>query len=288
MISTTFEYSRATSLDDALARLRASKGGGKLVAGGHSLIPLMKLRLSEPGTLIDIARIPGLSGIRETAGGIEIGAGTVHHDVAASALLQRACPMVAEAAAAIGDPQVRNRGTLGGSLAHADPAADYPAGVLALDATVVAQGPDGSREVPIGEFFQGFMTTALDPGEIITAIRVPLAKPGTGVSYQKLANPASGYAIAGIAAVVEKAADGTIGALRLGITGVGDIAYRATAVEEALAGQQPTEEAVKAATANAVDGIEPLDDLHAPAAYRAKVACNLARRAIMTAVERAS
>ena len=143
VISTAFEYSRATSLDDALAKLRAANGDGKLIAGGHSLVPLMKLRLSEPKTLIDIARIPGLSGIREKDGRIEIGAGTVHHDVATSALLQQACPMLAEAAASIGDPQVRNRGTLGGSLAHADPAADYPAVMLALDADIHVKGPSG-------------------------------------------------------------------------------------------------------------------------------------------------
>ena len=139
MISTAFEYTRATSLDDALAKLRATNGKGKFIAGGHSLVPLMKLRLSEPKTLIDIARIPGLSGIRAQGVKIEIGAGTVHHDVATSTLLQQACPMLAETAAAIGDPQVRNRGTLGGSIAHADPAADYPAALLALDAEKIGR-----------------------------------------------------------------------------------------------------------------------------------------------------
>jgi len=282
-----FAYHRATSVAEALSLL-ASEDEGKLLAGGQSLLPVMKLRLAQPGALIDISEISELRGARVEGDTLVIGALTTHHELETDPVIAEHAPLLAEIARVVGDMQVRNRGTLGGAIAHADPAADYPAGVLALDATVVAQGPDGSREVPIGEFFQGFMTTALDPGEIITAIRVPLAKPGTGVSYQKLANPASGYAIAGIAAVVEKAVDGTIGALRLGITGVGDIAYRATAVEEALAGQQPTEEAVKAAAANAVDGIEPLDDLHAPAAYRAKVARNLARRAIITAVERAS
>ena len=282
-----FAYHRATSVAEALSLL-ASEDEGKLLAGGQSLLPVMKLRLAQPGALIDISEISELRGARVEGDTLVIGALTTHHELETDPVIAEHAPLLAEIARVVGDMQVRNRGTLGGGIGVGDGAADYPAGVLALDATVVAQGPDGSREVPIGEFFQGFMTTALDPGEIITAIRVPLAKPGTGVSYQKLANPASGYAIAGIAAVVEKAADGTIGALRLGITGVGDIAYRATAVEEALAGQQPTEEAVKAATANAIDGIEPLDDLHAPAAYRAKVARNLARRAIITAVERAS
>jgi carbon-monoxide dehydrogenase medium subunit len=161
VISTPFEYSRARSLEDALARLRAANGSGKLLAGGHSLIPLMNLRLSEPGTLIDIAGIPGLSGIRETTGGIEIGAGTVHHDVATSALLQQSCPMLAEAAASIGDPQVRNRGTLGGSLAHADPSADYPAAMLAIDADIHLMGPTGTRVVRADNFFRGLFTVDL-------------------------------------------------------------------------------------------------------------------------------
>src|SRR5258708_24020044 len=144
VISTTFDYSRATSLDDAMTKLRATNGEGKFIAGGHSLVPLMKLRLSEPRILIDIARIPGLSGIREKDGKIEIGAGTVHHDVASSALLRKVCPVIAECAAEIGDPQVRNRGTLGGSLAHADPSPDYPAAILALDAAIPLQTVTGS------------------------------------------------------------------------------------------------------------------------------------------------
>jgi carbon-monoxide dehydrogenase medium subunit len=167
VISTTFEYSRATSLDDALARLRAANGGGKLVAGGHSLIPLIKLRLSEPGTLIDIARIPGLSGIRQQGAAIEIGACTVHHDVATSRLVQQACPMLAETAAAIGDLQVRNRGTIGGSLAHADPAADYPAAMLALDADIQVVGAGGPRVVKASSFFTGLFTADLAADEVI-------------------------------------------------------------------------------------------------------------------------
>ena len=169
MISSPFEYSRATSLDDALAKLRASNGAGKFIAGGHSLVPLMKLRLSEPKALIDIARIPGLSGIREKDGKIEIGAGTVHHDVASSALLRKACPAIAECAASIGDPQVRNRGTLGGSIAHADPAADYPAVLLAhcgLDATGIA-----------ASIFARFGTRRSDAMAAIGASVVNIAKP---------------------------------------------------------------------------------------------------------------
>jgi len=161
MISTSFDYSRATSLDDALAKLAATNGDGKFIAGGHSLVPLMKLRLSEPKILIDIARIPGLSGIREKDQKIEIGAGTVHHDVASSALLRQVCPAIADCAAEIGDPQVRNRGTLGGSLAHADPSADYPAVMLALDAEIHMKSAKGWRAVKAENFFQGLFTVDL-------------------------------------------------------------------------------------------------------------------------------
>jgi aerobic carbon-monoxide dehydrogenase medium subunit len=281
-----FAYHRATSVDDALSLL-ASEEEGKLLAGGQSLLPVMKLRLAQPGTLIDISEIAELRGARVDGDTLVIGALTTHHDLETDPLIAEHAPLLAEIARVVGDQQVRNRGTLGGAIAHADPAADYPAGVLALDATIVAQGPNGEREIPIAAFFQGFMTTAIEPNELLTAIRIPRARPGTGVSYQKLANPASGYAVAGIAAVVEKAADGTIGAVRVGITGVGDVAYRATSVEEALAGQQPDEELITSASAHAADGVEPLDDLHAPAAYRARVAGNLTRRAITTALERA-
>jgi carbon-monoxide dehydrogenase medium subunit len=281
-----FEYRRASTVNEALAFL-ASEEEPKLLAGGQSLLPVMKLRLAQPGTLIDISEIADLRGVRLDGDTLVIGALTTHHDLETDPLIAKHAPLLAEAARVVGDQQVRNRGTIGGVLAHADPAADYPAGVLALEATVAATGPDGEREIPVTEFFQGFMTSALAENELLTSIRIPILDVTRGMSYQKLANPASGYAIVGVAAVVRLAADGSVGSLKLGLTGVGDVAYRATAVEEALAGQQPTAEAVKEAASHAVEGVEPLDDLHAPAAYRAKVACNLARRAIMTAVERA-
>jgi carbon-monoxide dehydrogenase medium subunit len=278
-----FAYRRASSVAEALQFL-SSEDEPKLLAGGQSLLPVMKLRFAQPGTLIDISEISDLRGVRVEGDALVIGALTTHHDLETDPLVAEHAPLLKEIARVIGDQQVRNRGTLGGVLAHGDPAADYPAGVLALDATIVAQGPDGERQIPVIEFFQGFMTTALAENELLTAIRIPLAQGPTGVNYQKLANPASGYAIVGIAAVVTKAADGTIGSLKLGLTGVGEVAYRATAVEEALVGQLPTEPAIRSAVAAAVDGIDPLDDLHAPATYRAKVACNLAGRAIMTAL----
>ncbi|HET9362571.1 MAG TPA: FAD binding domain-containing protein, partial [Vicinamibacterales bacterium] len=214
MIPTAFDYQRATSIDDALAKLKAA-GGGKLLAGGHSLVPLMKLRLSQPGTLIDIARIPGLAGIREKDGLIEIGAATTHRDVAASELLRRVCPMIADAAGEIGDPQVRNRGTLGGSLAHADPAADYPAAMLALDAEVHLKGPKGWRKVKASSFFQGLFTVDLAADEIIVGIQFTPIK---AAAYAKLHQRASHFAIVGVAAALE-VKGGVIQSARIGLTG---------------------------------------------------------------------
>ena len=200
MIPMAFDYSRATSVDDALAKLRAANGDGKLIAGGHSLVPLMKLRLSEPKVLIDIARIPGLSGIREKGGTIEIGAATVHHEVATSTLLLDQCPALAETAATIGDPQVRNRGTLGGSLAHADPAADYPGILVALDAEIHLKGKGGWRAVKAADFFQGMFTVDLRPDEIIAGVQV---KPQRAAAYAKLHQRASHFAIVGVGAALE-------------------------------------------------------------------------------------
>jgi aerobic carbon-monoxide dehydrogenase medium subunit len=285
VISTPFEYSRATSLEDALARLRAANGGGKLVAGGHSLIPLMKLRLSEPGTLIDIAHIPGLSGIRETRGGIEIGAGTVHHDVATSALLQQSCPMVAEAAAAIGDPQVRNRGTLGGSLAHADPAADYPAVMLALDADIHVTGPTGARVVKAHDFFRGLFTVDLAADEIIVGVQF---RPMKCAAYAKLYQRASHFAIVGVAAALT-VENGTIRSARIGLTGASSHATRLTDVEAGLGGKplsmSSIEEAVRLAGASLQD---VNSDIHASEEYRRAMIPVFTCRALKRALERAA
>ena len=188
----------------------------------------------------------------------------------------------------MGDIQVRNRGTIGGSLAHADPGADLPAAMLALEAEIVPRGPDGERTVPAADFFLGLLTTAIAPGEVLTEIRMPLPPPRTGSSYVKFANPASGYAMAGAAAVITLAADGTVAAARIGITGAGDRAARASAVEAALRGQQPTPDAIQAATRLAANELEPMDDLHASAAYRAELARVCTRRAVERAVQRAS
>jgi len=282
-----FSYHRPTSIDDALAMLGQFGDTGKLLAGGHSLLPVMKLRLAQPEHLIDITGLSDLSGIRLEGDVISIGALTTHHQLELDAILATSAGLLPEIAHVVGDQQVRNRGTFGGALAHADPAADYPAGVLALDAEIVARGPNGERTIPIDDFFVGFLTTALEPDELLTTIRVPALAANTGCRYEKLQNPASGYAIVGVAAVVTLTADGRVSAVRVGVTGAGDMAYRAQAVEDALIGATPTLDSVKTAAESAVDGIDLLSDIHAPAEYRARVTKNLVRRAVLKAVERA-
>ena len=284
MISTAFEYSRATSLDDALAKLQASNGEGKLLAGGHSLVPLMKLRLSEPKTLIDIARIPGLAGIRKKDDKIEIGAGTVHHDVATSALLRDACPVLAECAADIGDPQVRNRGTLGGSLAHADPAADYPAVMLALDAEIHIKGSKGWRVVKAHDFFQGMFTVDLAPHEIIAGVQfVPMK----AAAYAKLHQRASHFAIVGVAAALD-VSKGMIQSARIGLTGASSHATRLTNVEEALAGKALSRGTIEAASKLAGARLEDVNsDIHASEEYRRAMIPVFTERALERALARA-
>jgi len=284
VISTAFEYSRATSLDDALAKLQASNGDGKFIAGGHSLVPLMKLRLSEPKTLIDIARIPGLAGIRKKDDKIEIGAGTVHHDVATSALLRDACPVLAETAAEIGDPQVRNRGTLGGSLAHADPAADYPAVMLALDAEIHIKGPKGWRVVKAHDFFQGMFTVDLAPNEIIAGVQFVPVK---AAAYAKLHQRASHFAIVGVAAALD-VSKGMIQSARIGLTGASSHATRLTDVEEALAGKALSRGTIEAASKLAGARLEDLNsDIHASEDYRRAMIPVFTERALERALARA-
>ena len=283
MISTAFEYSRATSLDDALAKLRATNGEGKFIAGGHSLVPLMKLRLSEPKTLIDIARIPGLSGISRKDGTIEIGAGTVHHDVATSSLLKDTCPMMAETAEAIGDPQVRNRGTLGGSLAHADPSADYPAVMLALDAEIHMKSAKGWRVVKAHDFFQGLFTVDLAADEIITAVTFGPVK---SAAYAKLHQRASHFAIVGVAAALD-VKNGVIQSARIGLTGAASHATRLTDVEKALEGKPASADSIMTAARIAGAKLEEINsDLHASAEYRRAMVQVFTERALKGALAR--
>jgi carbon-monoxide dehydrogenase medium subunit len=283
VISTSFDYARANSVEEAIGKLKAAKGAGKLIAGGHSLVPLMKLRLSEPGLLIDIARIPELKGIRKAGAAIEIGAGTVHHEVATSSLIEDMCPMLAETAAAIGDQQVRNRGTIGGSLAHADPAADYPAAMLALDADILIAGAKGTRVVKASKFFKGLFTVDLGPDEVVTAVRFAPIKTA---AYAKLHQRASHFAIVGVAAALE-ISDGTIKDARIGVTGATPSAKRLTKVEQQLSGKKPSAETIAAASKDAGAELKDLNgDLHASEDYRRAMVTVFTRRALGAALAR--
>ncbi len=280
MIPVEFGYERASSVDDAIAKLAAS-AGGKVIAGGHSLVPLMKLRLSEPGRLVDISRIPGLSGIKESGGRLEIGATTTHAEIAASALLRDKCPMIAEAAAEIGDPQVRNRGTIGGSIAHADPAADFPAVVLALDADILLKGSGGARTVKAAAFFRGFYDVDLAPGELSVGVQFA---PVRSAAYAKLHQRASHYAIVG-AAVALDVKGGTIQSARVGLTGATTHAVRLTGVEKALAGKGA--DGIAAAIASAANDVADVNaDLHASADYRKAMIPVFVKRAVEKALGR--
>ncbi|MFI5107533.1 MAG: FAD binding domain-containing protein [Terriglobales bacterium] len=281
MIPAAFSYESPRTLNEALALLE-SNPEAKLLAGGHSLLPAMKLRLATPPALIDLGRIPDLDYIRDTGGHVAIGALTPHAAVASSELLQRMSPLLAEAADSIGDVQVRNRGTIGGSLAQAHPNADYPAAILALDAEIVTLSRTGEHVIPAREFFTGMFTTALSANEIITEVRVPKTT-GAGVAYKKFAHPASGYAVVGVAAVVRKQGN-TIESVAIGITGVSGMPYRATAVENALRGKPAT--AIADASRHAADGIEALGDTFASPDYRRHLATVFTRRALETALGR--
>jgi carbon-monoxide dehydrogenase medium subunit len=279
MISGSFEYFAPTALDEALSLLQEHGDDAKVLAGGHSLIPTMKLRLAEPAVIIDIGRIGGLKGISESGGKLVIGALTTHHELESSDLVQQKVPLLAQTAAEIGDVQVRNKGTIGGSLAHADPAADWPAAILALDADIQIAGPNGERTVKATDFFQGLYETDLGDDEILTAIHVSIPDANTKGTYLKLHQVASGFALAGVAVVLTKSGD-TCQSVAVGITGVSDAPYRASGVESDLTGAALTADNIAAAAERAVDGIDALEDIHASQAYRQNLAQVYTRRAI--------
>ena len=280
MYPANFDYQRPSTIDEAIALLARHGDDAKLLAGGHSLIPAMKLRLARPKVVVDIGRIANLSYIREAGGSIAIGAMTTHQEIEASTVLRDHSPLLAETAAHIGDIQVRNKGTIGGSLAHADPAADYPAPILALDAEIDLVGPGGRRTVKASAFFVDLLQTAIAPDEILVEIRVPAT--AKTVAYVKTEQKASGFALVGAAVVI--GANG----VRIGITGVAAKAYRATAVEGVLATNgTPTPAGIALAAAHAADGVEPLGDIHASAEFRAHLAQVNTRRAIERALQRA-
>ncbi len=282
MIPGSFEYFAPTALDEALSLLQEHGDDAKVLAGGHSLIPTMKLRLAEPAVIIDIGRIGGLKGISESGGKLVIGALTTHHELESSDLVQQRVPVLAQTASEIGDVQVRNKGTIGGSLAHADPAADWPATILALDADLQIAGPNGERTVKATDFFQGLYETDLGADEILTAVNVSIPDANTKGTYLKLHQVASGFALTGVAVVLTKSGD-TCQSVAVGITGVSDAPYRASGVESALTGSTLTADNIAAAAARAADGITALEDIHASEAYRLNLAQVYTRRAIESA-----
>jgi len=281
MIPQEFEYTAPATLQEALALI--ADGERKVLAGGMSLIPLMKLRLAAPGEVVDIARLPGLNGIEESGGVVRIGATATHYAVETSPVIRAKCPLLAETASYIGDIQVRNMGTMGGAVAHADPAADYPAALVALEAKFRLVSAKSERTVTASEFFIDAFTTALEPGEIVVEVQVPVEEASEGHRYEKLAHPASGFAVVGVAARIKKSG-GKITMARIGVTGMGPRAFRATAAEQALESGKD----VAAAIGSLGAGEEANSDLYADADYRRHLARVYAARAIAVAMSRAS
>jgi carbon-monoxide dehydrogenase medium subunit len=286
MYSAAFDYYRPKTVVEALALLRRHRDS-KLLAGGHSLLPAMKLRLASPRALVDIGGIKGLSGIKAKGRTLEIGALTTHSEIAGSSLVRRSCPLLSETAAQIGDLQVRNRGTIGGSIAHADPAADFPTAILALDATILAKGPRGARRIPAAGFFTDLFETALKPGEILTAVALPALGKGAGSAYLKHRHPASAYAVVGVAAILE-VEGGRIARAALAIGGATTNPVRITDAEKALAGAAPGRAAFEAAAGKVAGALrDPLSDLYASGEFRVHLATVMARRALTMAAARA-
>lgn len=284
MFPAKFAYAAPKSLQEAVGLLEDPEA--KILAGGHSLLPLMKLRLAQPKLLVDIGRIPGLSYVRTENGQVAIGAMTTYREIGASDEVHQRLPVLAEAVHEVGDPQVRAKGTLAGALAHADPAGDLPAVVLALGGAVRAVGPDGERDIDLEGFFVDMLTTSLQEKEIIREVRLNVPAAGAGSAYLKFDQPASHYALTGVCAVVT-VSGGKIASARVGVTGVGTKAYRPTAVEQALVGSSTDEEAIRSAVETVADGIDVQGDIHAGPEYRAHLAKVFARRAVLQAVQRA-
>jgi carbon-monoxide dehydrogenase medium subunit len=291
MVAATFDYHAPSTLREAVSLLN-DNADAKVLAGGHSLIPMMKLRLSEPSAVIDLGRVEGLSYVNESGGGLAIGAMTSYYDIINSDAVQQNAPVLAEAAGEVADPQVRNMGTIGGSLAHSDPAADLPAVMLALGAEVVASsrgalGRVNTRTISADDFFLDLFTTALEPNEILTEIRIPAQAANSGAAYAKMANKASHFAIVGVAASVT-VEDGSVTAARIGVTGAGSSASRASDSEDRLVGSSGDADAIRSAAGRSANGIELNEDIHASAEYREHLTKVFALRAITAAVERAS
>jgi aerobic carbon-monoxide dehydrogenase medium subunit len=285
MIPAAFDYIAPRSLAEAVRALADHGEDAKILAGGHSLLPLLKLRLASPKLLIDVSRISGLSTISEQDDTIVIGALATHYQIESSALLKKKAPLLAETAREIGDVQVRNRGTIGGSLAHADPSADWPAAILALGGKLKVMGPKGERSLDAEQLFLGPMTTALEANEILTEIRVPALQRRGGTAYLKMPQQASGFAIVGVAVSLRVDAKGSCEEIGIGVTGLSDKPFRARAVEERLLGNKLTAKLIDTSAAHVTDGIEPLEDIHAGAQFRAHLARIYATRAIQQAAK---
>jgi carbon-monoxide dehydrogenase medium subunit len=281
MIAPTFAYARPTSLAEALDALGRAGADGRALAGGQSLLPLLKMRLAAPAVVVDLSRVPDLHGITETADAVRIGALETHAAIARAEVVRREVPLMVQTASRIADPQVRNRGTLGGSLAHADPAADWPAAVLALDAVVEIAGPGGTREVVAADFFRGPFATALEPGEILVAVRVPKTA-GQRQAYVKFPHPASGFAVVGVATTF--ALEGNRArAVRIAVTGASTRPFRARETESLLEGQALSEAAVREAAQHAATGMEMVGDVYASAEWRRHLVAVMTTRAVLAA-----
>ena len=287
MFPASFGYVAAHSVEEALQLLTKHGEDAKLLAGGHSLIPTMKLRLASPRTLIDLGTVAGLRGVRMDGNTLAIGALTVHTDVASAELVQKHLPGLADAASVIGDLQVRNRGTIGGSIAHADPGADFPVMLTALNASFVLQSTSGSRTVAADDFFIDFYTTAMNANEVLTEIRVPLPTSGSGTAYVKLPHPASGYVVVSAGVLITRQASGSCSLARVALGGLGSGPIRAVVTETELQGKLLTPEVIAAAAAKAAEETDPEGDTYASAEYKRHVATVYARRAIEAAVRRA-
>jgi aerobic carbon-monoxide dehydrogenase medium subunit len=282
VIPAAFDYVAPTTVDDAVRALSEAGEDAKVIAGGQSLLPVLRMRLAAPSKLIDLGKIAELRGVREDGDMLVIGAMTTHYEVQRDGLIAEHAPLLTLTANAVADPQVRHRGTFGGSLAHADPAGDLPAPVLALDAELVVRGMDGTRTVPAAEFFTDFFTTALRPGEILVEVRVPKTT-GWSAHYEKFNRVAQAWSIVAVAATV-RVDGGAIAEARVALTNMGSTPVRATSVEQALVGQQATADAIRAAAQHAAEGTSPPSNADADAEYRKHLARVLTSRAVSAAV----
>ena len=282
MIPAKFDYVRPASVGEAVRALASGGEDAKVIAGGQSLLPLLRLRLAYPELLVDVGGIGELRGVTDAGEALIIGARTTHYQLTRDPLVAEHAGLLSEASRTVAAPAVRHRGTLGGALAHADPAGDLPAVVLALDATIIAHGPNGEREIPAADFFVDYLTSALEPDEILTAIRIPKLGPGWGFRYEKFHRTAQAWATVGVAALVRRS-NGSVAEARIGLTNMGTTPVRATAAERAATGAEASRTALSEAAAHADEGTEPPGDLHGAPDYRRHLARVLTGRALATA-----